>query len=223
MSCGLDVVAVLLDDNVSITETPPTIESEFGDMFFCFTTSKLDNSTSLGQNYIYYKIYNSSTIHDSEVNSITNIASDTNKKYNSATSMINTYHYQQLWYKENQEDESGTWFEISNAAHDIKIRLTSYLTEDYAAGIWIDNQKKGVPVRVVKSRPFDFGRDDEYLPLINEDDTKNFVETQGDDDRNKYYVALFSVFMMLDDDFVPVYNPVHYLGSVKIDSTSYDN
>lgn len=222
-ACGLDVVSVLLDDNVSHS-TFPTIDSQYDEMVFSFSTSKLDEANTLGRTYLYYKIYNSSTVLDSEVNSLTNLAGDSNKKYNSASSLLNTYHYQPLQLKvEGTNGDVVSGFELENASHNVKIRLTNYGVEEFSAGIWLDDVKKGVPVRIVKSQPFDFGKENDFLPLLNEDDTKNFVENQAEKDLDFYYVALFSVFMMLDDDFVPIYSPIHCLGSVKINSKLADN
>lgn len=226
VSCGLDVLSIVLEESDNVTRSDiPTVDSGM-DSTFKFSTHTVTDPYSFGRTYIYYKIYNSSSLLESEVNSLTNQAADSSKKYNSANTMMSsTYEYKPLQIKtQNGDKENSSGLELENAAHEIKIRLTTYgdATEEYTAGIWIDGEKKGEPVRVVNSNPFDFGRSSEYVPLSGQEDTKNFTENKDEtaSDYNVFYVALFAYFMLLDDNYTPIYSPIAHLGSVKIDATT---
>ena len=219
--CGLDVISVVLDDSVS-TGTIPNTDMGFEGCSFNFSTHKLDNANSMGNNFVAYKIYNNKSTLDSEVNALNRLVDDATKKQNSAVSLFNTYYYRNLYIKTGADERESRQFELDNAPHEVRIRLTNYddSTEDYSAGIWVDNKKKGLPCRSVGAFSFDFGRHEVYdaVPQKDEEDAKNFSETQSEAENGFYYVALFSGFMMLDDDYTQLYSPIHYLGCVKIDS-----
>lgn len=224
--CGLDVISVVLDDSISTGKIPDT-SCGFADCSFVFSTHKLDNANSMGNNFVAYKIYNNKSTLDSEVNALNRLVDDATKKQNSAVSLFNTYYYRSLYIKSAADEKEGKQFELDNAYHSVKIRLTNYddTGDEYSAGIWVDDQKKGLPCRSVGAYSFDFGRKDVFdaVPQKDEDDAKNFSETQSESESGLYYVALFSGFMMLDDDYTPLYSPIHYLGCVKIDSGSEEN
>jgi len=226
-ACGLDVISVVLEDNVNVSHSP-TIESNYDNCNFDFSISRLSDSNSMGRTYVYYKIYNSSDKLNSEVGELNNLAGDSTKKYTSWQRMINTYNYCPLMVK--NEDSSKTKinaFELENGSYEVKIRLTNY-DESFCAGVWVDSDKKGIPVRFENEYTFDFGRNGSYdkkpeKTPANNGDTKNFVDEQKEEEKDIYYVALYSVFMMLDDEFNSVYSPIHHLGNVKIDSNSERN
>ena len=226
LSCGLDVISVVLDDSVSTNDTP-NITTEEALRSFNYSTHKLDNSNTMGKNYVAYKIYNKNSFLDSEISSLNTLINDSNKKQNSAISLLNTYNYKYLNIKSASDDEEYSQFEIDNAAHEVKIRLANYddTTDDYSAGIWVDNVRKGVPCRNGTGLTFDFGRKGKYdsVPQKTDDDAKGFADEQPEDENGLYYVAMFSVFMMLDDDYATVYSPIHYLGCVQLDSGSETN
>ncbi len=221
VSCGLDVVSIVLEesDNVALEGERPTIESGFSESTFEFSTHTITDPYSFGRTYIYYKIYNSSSVLESEVNSLTNLTKDS-----ANTLMGSNYNYKPLQIKTHDgEKENTSGLEFENAAHNIKIRLTTYddSIEEFTAGIWVDDVKKGEPVRSVRYNPFDFGRNSEYIPQPGEDDTKNFTENKDEtaSDYNVFYVALFAYFMLLDDNYTTIYSPIKHLGTVKIDAT----
>lgn len=226
-ACGLDELDAILDDPFSMEEEPPNIDSEFARRHFSFSTKKLDNANDFGRGYVYYKIYNNSSKMDSEVNTIESMINDSARKYNSATSLIDNYGYKELCIASSYAGISqSTTFTLENKDQSVRIRLTNYddTNDDFSAKIFVDDSFKGIPVRVNDNKTFDFGRDIDELPLKDEDDTKGFSETQAESEENMYYVVLYGVFYMLSDTFEKtIYSPVHYLGKVKIDSTSTAN
>ena len=88
-----------------------------------------------------------------------------------------------------------------------------------SAYIKLGDSKIGTPVRKDGST-FDFGRSgsNDKVPEITDDDARKFDDNQSEEEKGLYYVALFYVFMMYDEYYTPIYSPIHYLGSVKIDS-----
>ena len=223
VSCGLDVISVVLEDPVSVTNQPNK-DSAFTNRSFEFSTKKLDNATDMGKGYVYYKIYSKADIENNEVTSLNTLANDTTRN-NSATSLINTYNYKELNYsKDDGKNYKSVVFD--NKAQNIKIRLTNYVdtsSEEFSASIKIDDKGDGVPFRI-NGKTFDFGRkgSNDEIPVEADDDSSN-GETKWDNESTTYYVALFYVFMMYDDFYTPLYSPIHYLGTVKIDSTDENN
>ncbi len=228
-ACGLDELDAILDDPFS-TDHIPNIDSYEDGRFFSFSTKKLDNANEFGKGYVYYKIYNSSSKMDSEVNTIASMINDSARKYNSATSLIDNYGYKELCLAPSYAGISrANTFSLENKDQTVRIRLTNQVdsTDDHSARIKVDDVIKGIPVRANINKTFDFGRTEnsyEGLPLKDDDDTKGFSETQPDSDTNNYYVVLYGVFYMLSATFEKtIYSPVHCLGKVKIDSTSTAN
>ena len=226
VSCGLDVISVVLDDPVSVTSSPNK-DSTLEGCIFEFSTRKLDNSNDMGKGYVYYNIYNKSSIENSEVNSLTTIANDSVRKFESAHSLINTYGYKELHFS-NDTGASSDVFTLDNQnQNEIRIRLSNYGDEagsKFSAYIKIGDAIKGVPVRLNGSS-FDFGRagSNDKVPETTDDDARKFEESQSDEEKGLYYVALFYVFMMYDDFYTPVYSPIHYLGTVTINATDVNN
>ena len=228
VSCGLDVVRVVLDDFVTDVKDPPVVDSEYKTNYdvceFTFTTKKLDNSTDMGNGYVYYKIYNRYSTAYSQVSNLVAMTEDDNRKGNSFTSMSNTYGYKELHVKTPGSAYAGS-FQISNAYHNnVSIRLTNYSSGSYNAHILVDGTNVGVPVRNTNSLTFDFGRkgDNDKLPEETDQDFNYQTNSEPSED-GIYYVALFSVFMMFDDNWESIYSPVHYLGMVAINSKTENN
>lgn len=229
--CGLDVLAEILDDPFSV-ENQPNSESSFDTCYFKFSTRRLSNANDMGRAYIYYKIYNDDQKVSSEESSLISKADDSVGKLSSATYMRETYGYKQLHYI-TSAGASSSAFDLSNARHEIRIRLTNYSDEidDYSAAIFIDEQKVGIPVRM-NGKTFDFGRDgsDDENPANthNEEnaassDTKGFLQKQDDGEENIFYVAMFGVFEQPNDTWDPVFSPIHFLGRVKINANERNN
>ena len=218
MSCGLDVISVVLDDYVSEVSEQPIESSLFADRSFVFHTRKLDNANDLGHGYVYYKIYNKLSVANTETSVLTTLIEDAANKQNSF-SRLESYGFKELRVK-NGTNFSTVQFE--NEVHTIDIRLTNYSAE-FNAHVIVDGTNTGVPVRT-NGNTFDFGRhgENDKVPLETDDDTKNFT-TRTIEDPDLYYVSLYSVFMMYDEQYEPVFSPIHYLGTVKIDPTSESN
>ena len=130
--CGLDVISVVLDDSISTGKIPDT-SYDFDECSFVFSTHKIDDKNSMGNNYVAYKIYNNKSTLDSEVNALNRLVDDATKKQNSAVSLFNTYYYRSLYIKSAADEKEGKQFELDNAYHSVRIRLTNYddTSDDY--------------------------------------------------------------------------------------------
>lgn len=230
ISCGLDVLDTLLDDPFTTTETPYDT-SEFERRTFYFSTSRLNDANEFGRGYVYYKIYNSSSVKESEIDNISTLVSDSSKRHESYTTLINNYSYKMLHYL-NPTTNQDYELVLDNKAQNITIRLTNYYesTTDYSAKITINDTYVGIPLRF-NGKTFDFGRNgekDEKPVRVtgteeNETDVKRFAE-EGDDGDNTFYVVLYGVFNMPTETFdKTIYSPVHLLGEVRINADSLDN
>lgn len=209
--CGLDVVKDVYADPVT-TISPPTLDSAADAMVFEFSTSKLTDSTNMGQIYLYYKIYNKLSVHDSEQNYLSGLAADENKSATSANRMLE-YGYRELHVDKNGNGGAGVdteVFTLSNEDHIVQLLLTA---PGYDPEIVVDSTRIGTPCRT-NDRNFDFfeSSDGSNKPVAEDEDTKNF----SDNSDGAYYVALFSVFSTFDESYEPLYSPVHYLGSIKV-------
>lgn len=223
VSCGLDVISIVLDDFVVDTIQKPEETSLYDSCNFNFTTRKLDNSNDLGHGYVYYKVYNKLTTIQSETTSLSVLTEDSAKK-NTSFSRLNDYGFKELMVK---KGSNVSIFQLSNEIHNVDIRLTNYAQSDsgtsFDAHITVDSVVEGIPLRT-NDKPFDFGRDTgngKPVPVSQDEDTKGFAATG--DEPDIFYVSLYSVFMMYDDNYEPVYSPVHYLGTVKIDAGEENN
>lgn len=228
--CGLDVIDSVLEDPF-YTDNVPNIESGYENCNFRFSTVKLDNANAFGKGYIYYKIYNNSNRKNTEVNNIESMTSDSSRKYNAATTLINTYSYKELHYVSSLGGSAAT-LSLDNDSQNIYIRLTNY-ADPFIAQITVDNGAVGIPVRY-NGKSFDFGRPGDYYEKpVKSSNTNNTEEnasdyksldSTGDENGNAYYVVLYGVFYMPTESFEKIiYSPVHYLGEVKIDAgTEYN-
>ena len=215
VSCGLDVLSAVLEDPVTELETNPNEESSFDSRNFKFQIKTINASNDLGYGYVYYKIYNRISTRTSEVNRIVDLANDANKKTTSASTMRDTYSYKEL--KLYGTDGKIVPLKFENDSQIIDIRLTSYSNiAEYSAYVKVNGTSIGIPLRS-NDGTFNFAvAKADTVPQKGDDDTKNFADPTG----SNYYVALFYVFMMYDDTYTPIYSPVHYLGTVMIDSSS---
>lgn len=224
--CGLDVQDIIIKESPrGDLNSNVDFSSEFSNRIIDFNTKELDfgSKTPLGSEepvYIYYKIYNSKTLAESEISDLKNMTENEQNKMNSASKMIETYQYQPIKYS---KDEKIKEFSLKNAdGMNVSLRLTTYLDTDYQAFFKVDNTAYGVPVRK-NGYTFDFVRDKEHMPISGDDDTKGFVETQTEDDEGIYYVALFTVCIVYNENFNRIFSPVGYLGSVAINSNNEEN
>ena len=227
ISCGLDVLDAVLEDPF-YTDDRPNVESEFDKRHFAFSTSKLDNSNSFGKGYVYYKIYNKASKKESEVNNIESMTSDSSRRYNAATTLINNYSYKELQYTSGL-GQIVSPLTLDNVNQDIYIRLTNYV-DTFIAQIRIDDKEVGIPLRY-NGKTFDFGRTGEYdekpvkANATEESSTDvRLFDSAGDGNGDTFYVVLYGVFSMPTDSFEKIiYSPVHYLGEVKIEATEQNN
>ena len=231
LSCGLDVLDAVLEDPFS-PQNIPNRDSEYDASHFSFTTTKLENSNSFGKGYIYYKIYNKESIKNSEVDYVSSMANDSTRKYNSATTLINSYSYKELHYASGF-GANPIPLALDNDSQDVYIRLTNYSTDAFKAQIVIDGKSYGIPLRY-NGKSFDFGRSGDYheKPVkiqgasSSEESSTDIrrLDSSGDDNGNTYYVVLYGVFYMPTESFEKIiYSPVHYLGEVKINAASENN
>ncbi len=231
LSCGLDVLKAVLNDPYYSENTPIAdrdSESDFATSYFKFSIRKVDNSNDFGRASIYYKIYNDYVKASSEESSLISKASDTERNMSLTTMKQNGYRV--LHYMD--DDGKVNSLELSNGSHKLWIRLTNYddSTEDYSAGIIVDEQEYGIPVRQ-NGKTFDFGRsginDENPFLTYNENDsdsdTKGFVEKQAEGEENIFYVVLFGAYEDYDENFDENYSPIHHLGRVKIDANKEKN
>ncbi|MBO4640941.1 MAG: hypothetical protein J5710_14415 [Treponema sp.] len=233
ISCGLDVLDAVLDDPFTTNESPSFVNEEEQppeNMYFRFSTSVLTNANDFAKGYIYYKIYNSAKTKDSEKSTIESVVSDSSRRHDSYTTLINNYSYQPLHYA-SSIDSPDSEFEFENdKVHEIRIRLTNYYEDstDFSAGITVDNTNLGIPLRF-NGKTFDFGRtgskDEKPQKVLSSEESYSDVRKLEENPENDFfYVVLYGVFNMPTDTFEKtIYSPVHYLGEVKIDSDSENN
>ena len=229
LSCGLDVIDLVLED-AFVTESTPDGEGSYDSMTFNFSTKKLlDNEYLKG--YVYYKIYNNAEKKNSEIDQLNTMIADSSRRYNSYTLLMENFCYKPLHYLASNGTEHE--LELDNADRNVSIRLTNYQGSEgaYAAKIQIGNSDIGIPLRH-NGKNFDFGRsgEDRYeLPVKNTDGNENDTDIKGlseDPEQNitDFYVVLYGIYYAPNDTFERViYSPIHYLGHVKINSTSEDN
>ena len=209
--CGLDVIKDVYADPVTEVPSPPVITGTGDAMIFKFSTKTLPDSTNMGSVYIYYLIYNKESTHNTEVSYLSSIATDENKSTTSANQML-SYGYRELRVDTKENGGSGhdtDVFILDNKNHSIEICLTA---PGFDSEIIVDDVKIGTPCRS-NGKNFEFfeSPDDSNKPVSEDDDTKKF-----DENSDGYYVALFSVFSAFDEDYQPLYSPIHYLGSIKV-------
>ena len=234
LSCGLDVLDAVLEDPFS-PQNIPNKDSEYDASNFSFTTSRLENSNSFGKAYIYYKIYNKESIKNNEVDNIASMTNDSTRRYNSATTLINTYSYKELHYA-SAFGASPLPLALDNDSQDIYIRLTNYSTDAFKAQISVNGKTLGIPLRY-NGKSFDFGRpaDDYHEKPVKISGTSSSeesatdikrleTEVNADGNGNTFYVVLYGLFYMPTESFEKIiYSPVHYLGEVRIDSSKEFN
>lgn len=222
VSCGLDVLSVVLDDPVTDVTSLPNITSSYENLHFTFETKQLDNANDFGYGYVYYKIYNRSTSAESEANNLIKIATDENRKSASASSMRD-YGFKEL--KLLPSSGKATPLRFENESQNIRIRLTTYdASTSFRSIIAVDDVSMGTPLRCIDGT-FDFKTAastgegtvfSDAAPQKGDEDAKNLSDTPPAP--GVFYVSLFYVFMMYDDTYTPIYSPVHYLGTVRINA-----
>lgn len=230
MGCGLDVFYVIEAPSVIVHE-PSYDSTDYSERYFSFYTNESSSGTS-GFNFsgtdVYYRIYDSSSQMQSEVNVLVTLANDDTTSVNAASKMIDTYSYCKLRIDE-YYDEPLIPYTGSN--RQIYIRLTDYQDiEDYSARI-LEGGEDGsylnssstltVPVRNTDRASFNFGRDgdNDQLPVQGDDDV-DYISGPTD---SLWYVAMFAVAVGYDYTYTNYFSNILYLGSVTIDASTEDN
>ena len=228
LSCGLDVVDAVLEDPFVTSGDLPAETSNFELMTFNFSTLKLDNANDFGKGYVYYKIYNNRGTKESEKGNLDSITSDSARRNNAYTSLINNYSYQPLHFVKTKGDQLEE-FSFDNKAQTISIRLTNYGTDEFSAKIVLDGTTIGIPMRF-NDKTFDFGRDGDFdekpVKVSSAEESTSDVRKFSDnpDNPNILYVVLYGIFYMPNESFEKtIYSPVHYLGEVTINASVENN
>lgn len=229
-SCGLDVIIYI--EPPDVYNHRPEVYGEIFDIdyqnrYFEFETNEIDNADTpefVGTN-IYYKIYNNYSTMISERNNLENISNNGETSYDAPAQLIQRYKYCLL----NNKDPL---IPSTKKNKNILVRLTDYQVEDYheallkgeesqAARIMIDGEFYSLPVRVDGKSTFNFGRDGENDVVPEDGDVDVRYKTTTEE--GIWYVCLFAIGVGIDATFTPTYSNILYLGTVAIDSNSYDN
>jgi len=229
-SCGLDVFYVI-DGPITNIHKSSYDSSDFSERYSSFFTNE-NITTSSGFSFrgtdVYYRIFDSSSQMQSEVNSLISLSNNESSSNTAATRMIETYKFNKLrisgYYEEPLIPYTGQ-------NRQIYIRLSDYQSiEDYSArileggenGIYANSSTtKTIPVRNVNRSSFNFGRSgsNDKVPTKDDEDV-DYINGPTD---NKWYVAMFAVAVGYDSTFTNYYSNILYLGSITIDASSADN
>ena len=215
MGCGIDVIVFLENPNL-ILHSPEITDAEVSTQYFAFKTRDRDNTYN-EDNYsgtaVYYRIYNSSSILNNETSALITLSQDEEKKYNAATKLIESYNYKPL-----NLDNKGTIIKKSDTDQKVYIRLSDYKgIPDYSARIEINDKILYKPMRDFSSEAtFNFTGSSEIDKIPSSDDS-DVKYTAGSGEDGIWYVAMFALSVGKDENFVPIYSNIQYLGAVKID------
>ena len=231
-SCGLDTFYVL-NPPISIVHQPDYANESQDSKYFEFWTN--ENTQIAGFTFqgtdVYYKIYNSYSQMSSEINVLQTLSNDADKSATAAEKMINNttsggYGYKSLKVAGNLTTPLIPAIESNQRVY---IRLSDYQNvEDYSARVLVDGRYlnnsagKTIPVRNTPDRrTFNFGRNGalDIAPTKEDDDVKFSSGMTS----TKWYVAMFAAGVGIDASYQNYYSNILYLGSVSIDSSSYDN
>lgn len=214
-SCGLEVLNEPIDNAVSDLITIPYLDSTgLYEVEFSFNIKEQSTHYDDLRTYIYYKIYNSKSKFENEVENLKNMAGDSVNKDKSANRLrdndSNGYNYKLLG-----SSEAPGGISFSNGNHKVKIRLVKY-DNDFKNRIEIDGNEHGVPVRYSgTNKDFNFSTANDNVPKSTDEDSL-IVDNQSEDDKDKFYVALFALTEGRDNNFMYYYSPVKYLGGITI-------
>lgn len=225
-SCGLDEYYVVdpptQGEHVAPEDTSDRI-IQYENRYFEFKT---DSNSSLSScevyTLVYYKIYNNYNTCINEKSRIASLLNSETSKGNTYSTITSSYGYQRLNLL-----QSGSEPSIGSNAR-VYIRLTQYYDSDvYIPEIKVNGNVVGKPGRYsVNNASFDFSRNSTSYPSFTAP-----LPVSGDTDYNSgtstkdglYYVTMYAVTIAQDPSFVLYYSPILYLGTLSLDSTSYDN
>ena len=243
--CGLDEYYVITEPaSVHVPVYSQTNPISYTERYFEFTTN--ENSSYNGSGFtfqgtaVYYKIYSSISSCESEYKALNTMANTASSKASSASTMINTYKFQQMKNLYSDNDVLIPHNSDTNIQN-VKIRLTKYSSSDnddlynqplekpyLVPFIAVNDRKTGIPARYYGARRFDFFRHNiskgfsANVPRTTyyEDDVST---TTTISENNKWYITLYAVGQGYDSSFTAYYSPIVHLGTLAIDAASYDN
>ena len=233
--CGLDTFYVI-SAPVNVVHQPYYTDTDHAERYFSFWTNEetdIAGFVFLGTD-VYYKIYNSSSQMSTEVSVLQTLASDSEKSSTAPDKMMNPTSSGGYGYKglEAKKFNKSVLIPSENQNRLVYIRLSDYQSlEAYSARILIggeygtnlyDSDTKVIPIRNTSDgRTFNFGRsgDLDKVPTSEDEDVK-YTSSSSD---GKWYIAMFAVAVGYDATYKNYYSNILYLGSVTIDSNSYDN
>lgn len=234
-SCGLDNIMYLYGPSVN---APPVYSASntipYTNRVFQFTTNPRDSTQGdfavIGTD-VYYKLYANLTTCTNEYSALNTMANSESTKYNSASSLINSYKFQKLSIERTDGGRNDEAFiEHDGSLNTVTIRLTTYLQQptsaDFTAFVRFNDTAVGIPIRYYGNRYFDFKRNatNYNAPLPNTSSFEDDVSTNTSaTESGKWYITLYAVTVGRDNAFTPMYSPIVHLGTLAIDANSYDN
>lgn len=213
--CGLDVFT-MLDPPHNATNIPTTTTS-YESQYFEFYTNEI-GSTQFDGTSIYYRIYNSPSILNSDVSNLQSVANDSENSVNAPSRLIDTYKYQVL-RGDGVTDEPLIPYTGENKK--VYIRLSDYKgIEEYSARIMINDEDfngvKTIPLRNLSSKAtFNFGGSTTY-DIKPDSDDEDVKYSSSYDNGETWYVAMFALAVGHDTTYTPIYSNILYLGAVPI-------
>ena len=234
ISCGLDTFYVL-NGSIYTNHTPLWNDPDIATgAYFDFTiTEERDpgEPTRFIGFDVYYKIYKSSSILQSQVEDLISISDRSDSNNDAANKLIESYKYQPLrgagFYDMNVlfPSELNSVQENTKKSTRVNIRLSDY-RNTYFSQIKIKtddmadfqnlygNSSRVIPIRKHPNNlTFNFDAlAPQFQPLNGDED----VNSNGTSTESCWYVSMFALGKGMDESYSPIYSNIVYLGSVKI-------
>ena len=216
LSCGLDTFYVIEGPRNAI-HTPDCSSIDYTESYFEFDTidKDYDSIKFLGTD-VYYKIYQSSSTLQNQVNELISVANREESTSVAALRMIESYKYQPL--RGSGHDNVNVLIPTDGTNDRVTIRLSNY-QDLYPAQITVNGENiygsdsRVVPVRNLPSKPsFSFASLNADLRPKSDDADVSSSSNSPD----LWYVSMFAIAIGQDETYSPVYSNILYLGSVQI-------
>lgn len=239
-SCGLDTAEAFLSPSSTIYIPVATEDSiDYINNYLEFCTNEPSSAATystikyLGTE-VYYKIYNSLSVCNSEVSTLENYNQDENTKLQATNLLISSYEPLRCASKNSGDILIPTKYKNQL----VYIRLTDYQTDiEDAACIKIDDDYLGgslassKPLRYQNDETlsFNFGRYSSEIEsgreiyVTGDSDVNTSTTGVSESKKNVWYAALFAVGVARDLNYTLQYSSILYLGTIKIDGDSEDN
>lgn len=230
ISCGLDTYEVFESPEQTVHE-PDADNLTVYDNYFEFYTNEPSSSgaystiTYLGTS-VYYKIYNSKTQADSEIQTLITRSEDSENSANASTYLISTYSYQELL---SSSGKNNVLIPTAYKNQLVHIRLNNTATE--TAKILVDGKniknslELSIPRRYKEDLSFNFDSYDKEFDgrkVYNDSSDSLYRDldvnysSNSDVEEGTWYVAMFAVGVARDITLTNNYSNILYLGTVKI-------